>query len=76
LDRLSVEDEWLQDPHDRALSIDGGPMWFIVFAFRMWQNMRPDGATRGKWRIPDGKVGEWSILVFGASKVVAPACVN
>jgi hypothetical protein len=26
--RLSVEDEWLESAHDRALSIDGGPMWF------------------------------------------------
>jgi hypothetical protein len=26
-----------------------------------------------KWRIPDGKVGVWSIFMFGASKVVAPA---
>jgi hypothetical protein len=24
--RLSVEDEWLESAHDRALSIDGGPM--------------------------------------------------
>jgi hypothetical protein len=26
--RLSVEDEWSEPAHDRALSIDGGPMWF------------------------------------------------
>jgi hypothetical protein len=26
--RLLVEDEWLESAHDRALSIDGGPMWF------------------------------------------------
>jgi hypothetical protein len=26
--RLSVEDEWLESTHDRALYIDGGPMWF------------------------------------------------
>jgi hypothetical protein len=24
--RLSVEDEWFKSAHDRALSIDGGPM--------------------------------------------------
>jgi hypothetical protein len=29
------------------------------------------GATRGKWRIADGKVGEWSIFMFRAPKVVA-----
>jgi hypothetical protein len=32
-----------------------------------------DGETRGKWRILDGKVGERSIFMFGAPKVVAPA---
>jgi hypothetical protein len=26
--RLSVEDEWLKSTRDRALSINGGPMWF------------------------------------------------
>jgi hypothetical protein len=30
-------------------------MWFMLFAFRMWHNMRPGGVTRGKWRILDGK---------------------
>jgi hypothetical protein len=34
--------------------------------------MRSDGATRGEWRVPDGKVGERSIFMFGAPKVVAP----
>jgi hypothetical protein len=24
---LSVEDEWLESTRNRALSIDGGPMW-------------------------------------------------
>jgi hypothetical protein len=38
--------------------------------------MRPGGATRGKWRIPDGKVGERYVFMFGAPKVVAPACVD
>jgi hypothetical protein len=35
--------------------------------------MRPGGAIRGKWRIPDGKVGESHVVTFGALKVVAPA---
>jgi hypothetical protein len=35
-------------------------------------NMRPVGATRGKWRIPDGKVGEWTVFMFRALKVLAP----
>jgi hypothetical protein len=26
--------------------------------------------------IPDGKVGERSVVMFGALKVVAPTCVN
>jgi hypothetical protein len=34
--------------------------------------MRPGGATRGKWRIPDGKVRERSVVMFRALKVVAP----
>jgi hypothetical protein len=38
--------------------------------------MRPDGTTRKKWRIPDGKDGEWIIFMFEASKVVAIACVD
>jgi hypothetical protein len=25
--KLSVEDGWLKSARDRALSIDGGPMW-------------------------------------------------
>jgi hypothetical protein len=25
---LSVEDKWLESACDRALSIDGGPVWF------------------------------------------------
>jgi hypothetical protein len=29
-----------------------------------------------KWRIPDGKVGERYVVMFGALKVVAPACVS
>jgi hypothetical protein len=38
--------------------------------------MRLSGATRGKWRILDGKVWERSVVMFGAPKVVAPACVD
>jgi len=43
----------------------------VVIGF--WFNLRPGGATRGKWRIPDGKGGEWNVVMFGAPKVVAPA---
>jgi hypothetical protein len=47
--------------------------------------MRPSKATRGKWRIPDDKVGERSIFMFGAErsifmfgapKVIAPTYVD
>jgi hypothetical protein len=34
--------------------------------------MRPGGAIRGKWRILDGKGGEWCVFIFGAPKVIAP----
>jgi hypothetical protein len=51
-------------------------MWFMTFAFEMWHNLRLGRPTREKWRISDGKVGEWSVFMFGAPKVVAAACVN
>jgi hypothetical protein len=38
-------------------------MWFIVFTFRMWHNLRPDGTTRGKWRILDQK-GESDLFSY------------
>jgi hypothetical protein len=41
-----------------------------------WVNMRLGGATRGKWIIPDGKVRERSVEMFGAPKMVAPDCVD
>jgi hypothetical protein len=34
--------------------------------------MRPGRAIREKWRMTDGKVGEWSVFMFEALKVVAP----
>jgi hypothetical protein len=33
-----------------------------------WFKMRPGGAIRGKWRILDVNEGEWSDLIFGASR--------
>jgi hypothetical protein len=38
--------------------------------------MRPGGATRGKWRVQDGKVRERSTVMFGSPKMVAPSCVD
>jgi hypothetical protein len=46
-----------------------------LFTCKLWLNMRPGRATSIKWRIPDDKE-EWTIFMFRASKVVAPACVN
>jgi hypothetical protein len=66
----------LEITHDRALSTDGGPMWFTTFTFGMWHNMRPGKATREKWRIPYEKVGEWFVFMFGSPKVVAPTWVD
>jgi hypothetical protein len=34
------------------------------------------GSTRGKWRMQDGKVGEWFVFMFEAPKVLAPAYGN
>jgi hypothetical protein len=53
---------------DRALSTDGGPMWFSKWS-NGWHNWRPDGAIRGKWRILDEKDDEWSDLIFGAPRL-------
>jgi hypothetical protein len=33
-----------------------------------WFKMRSGGAIRGKWRILDGKKGEWSDLIFGTPR--------
>jgi hypothetical protein len=51
-------------------------MWFMAFAFGMWHNLTPGGATRRKWRIPNGKVSEWSVFMFRAPKEVAPSYVD
>jgi hypothetical protein len=48
----------------------------IVDGSECWHNLRPGEEIRGKWRMPDGKVGERSIVMFGDLKVIAPACVN
>jgi hypothetical protein len=42
----------------------------------MWHKLRAGRATRGKWRTPDGKVRERSVVMFRVLKVVAPACVD
>jgi hypothetical protein len=51
-------------------------MWFPAFAFGLWHNLRLGGATRRKWRLPDGRVSEWAVFMFGVLKVVAPTYVN
>jgi hypothetical protein len=52
---LSVEAKWLIATRDRAPSHDGGSMWIMLAAGSLWLYARPSGASRGKWRIPDGK---------------------
>jgi hypothetical protein len=66
-----VEVEWSETACDRAPSLDGGSIWIQLLAFGMWHELRPGRATRGKWRITDGTVGEWIVFMFGALKVVA-----
>jgi hypothetical protein len=34
-----------------------------------WHNWRSGGPIRGKWRILDGKEGEWSDLKFGSGRL-------
>jgi hypothetical protein len=70
--RLSVEDEWSETTHDRALSINGGPMWFKWNDHNYWHNLRLGGAIRRQWRIPDGNVRGRSVVMFEAPNVVAP----
>jgi hypothetical protein len=64
-----------QKPHTIGPFFDGGPMWFSEL-IRMLAQLRPGGAIRGKWRIPDGKVDVWSIFMFRAPKVLAPVGVD
>jgi hypothetical protein len=59
---------------DRVLSINGGPMWHSGLIRPLAQ--LETGWGRGKSRIPDRKIGERSIVMFGALNVVAPACVD
>jgi uncharacterized protein YndB with AHSA1/START domain len=51
-------------------------MWICLLVNEKSLELRPGGETRGKWRIPDEKVGERYVVMFRALKVVAPACVN
>jgi hypothetical protein len=30
-------------------------MWIMLAIGSLWLYVRPGGATRGKWRVPDGK---------------------
>jgi hypothetical protein len=43
---------------DRAPSHDGGSIWLCLIMIRKSLELRPSGATRGKWRIPDEKIDE------------------
>jgi hypothetical protein len=51
-------------------------MWLYLLVNGKLLELRPSRATRGKWRISDEKVSEWSIFMFGAPQVVAPTFVD
>jgi hypothetical protein len=51
-------------------------MWICLLVNRKLLELRSGGANRGTWGIIFGKVGERSVLIFRALKVVAPACLN
>jgi hypothetical protein len=57
---------------DKAPSHDGGSIVGILLKSGKSHEIEIGRATRGKWRIPDGKSSEWCVFRFGASKVVAP----
>jgi hypothetical protein len=69
--RLLLEVEWLESTHNRVLSIDGGPMWFSE-RMECWHNWRPGRAMTRKWRILDGKEGEWFDMKFKAPRWYPP----
>jgi hypothetical protein len=71
-----MEAKWLEIAHDMTPFLNGGSMWLWLLQFGMWHELRLGRVTKGKWRTPDGKVGEWSIFMFGAPKVVAHAYVD
>jgi hypothetical protein len=53
--------------------------WFYVDYVSeriLWHNLRPSRATRGKYRILDGKGESGLFFIFRAPKVVAPVCVD
>jgi hypothetical protein len=74
--RISVEDEWSETAHNRTPSYDGGSMWICLLVNEKSLELRPGGATRGKWKISYGKVRERPIVLFRALKVIAPICVD
>jgi hypothetical protein len=51
-------------------------MWIMLSTGSCWTYSRPGGATRGKWRILDGKGENVMDRKFGAPMVVSPACVD
>jgi hypothetical protein len=76
VNKITVEDEWLEP------FVIGPLLTMVVLCLDLFSRTesrmksRPGGATRGKWRMPDGKGGEWCVFMFRAPKVVAPARVD
>jgi hypothetical protein len=77
-DRTPLEVEWQVALMRLGLLYPTGSwMEFLTIGIDgRWFNMRPGGATKGKWSIPDGKVRERSVIMFGAPKVVTLSCVD
>jgi hypothetical protein len=70
--RLSVENEWLESTRDRALSVDGGPMWFSkmvgIIGDRVGQLRENGEYWMGRMRVVK--------IINSKLKVVVPACVD
>jgi hypothetical protein len=47
-------------------------MWLHLLTIGKLLELSLGGATRGKWRIPDGKVSEWNLFMFRALMMIAP----
>jgi hypothetical protein len=65
---------WLKAARDRAPSHDGGSTWFMLVIV-LWLYVRPDGATREKWRIPD-KNGESCLFSYSELRRRQPPHVS
>jgi hypothetical protein len=47
-------------------------MWLHLLTIGKLLELSLGRATRGKWRISDGKVSEWNVFMFRALMTIAP----